>query len=332
MFKANEGASGQSPWKSYIFRLRRNQMVMALGIAVLVFLIGGLYSASFLSPTNIGSVLSMAVLLGMVSAGQTLVVIAGGEGIDLSVGAVMSLGAVIAAQIMRGQNANVLMALVLVILCGAMVGVLNSVGILFARVPPLVMTMAMANVVITVQLIYTHGSPTGMPAPVIAFIGSQRLLPILPWLVVLGILAVFLMHFLLKRTTYGRQVFAIGSNYQAAQIAGIRVGFVKGAAYILSGIFSSIAGFWLIAYNNFVFVNMGAAYVLPSVAAVVIGGTSLAGGEGSYTGTMLGSIVLTALSALLVILHTDEAGRQIINGLVLIALLAAYTRQPSLRQ
>lgn len=332
MSKANGGAGGQGPGKNLLLKLQRNQMVMALGIAILIFVIGGLYNGSFLSPMNIGSVLSIAVLLGLVSAGQTLVVVAGGEGIDLSVGAVMSLGAVMAAQTMRGQNANILMALALVIFCGALVGALNSMGILFARVPPLVMTMAMANVVITVQLIYTHGSPTGMPAPVIAFIGSQRLLPILPWLVVLGLLAVFLMQFLLKRTAYGRQVFAIGSNYHAAQISGIRAGLVKGVAYIFSGIFSSIAGFWLVAYNNFVFVNMGAAYVLPSVAAVVIGGTSLAGGEGSYTGTMLGSVVLTALSALLVILHTDEAGRQIINGLVLIVLLAVYTRQPSIRQ
>ncbi|BCV20649.1 ABC transporter permease [Moorella sp. Hama-1] len=312
--------------------LRQNQLFMAGLIAIALFIGGGLVNASFLSPANIGSILAMAVLLGFAAAGQTLVVIAGGEGIDLSVGAVMSLGAVLAAQTMAGQNSNIAPALVLVILAGATIGLFNAAGILYARVPPLVMTMAMANVVTTIQLIYTHGSPVGMPAPIIAFLGSRRLFPFLPWLVVLGLIMIILMQFILRRTVYGQQVYAIGSNYNAAYLAGVRAATVKGIAYILSGILSSLAGFWLIAYNNFVFVNMGAAYVLPSVAAVVIGGTSLAGGEGSYTGTVLGSVILTALASLLVVLHTDEAGRQIINGLVLILLLALYTRQPAIRQ
>lgn len=326
-------ASFRSNSRSRILRgFRHNQMLMAIVMAVILFLTGGFFNASFLSPTNIGSILAMAILLGLGAAGQTLVVIAGGEGIDLSIGAVMSMGAVLAAQIMQGQNQNVIPALLLVMASGALVGLFNSLGILIARVPPLVMTMAMANVVSTVQLIYTHGSPSGSPAPIIAYIGSKRLLPVLPWLVVLGIVVVFLMQFLLMRTAYGRQIYAVGSNYRAAEISGIRSGLVKGTAYILSGVLSSIAGFWLIAYNNFVFVNMGAAYVLPSVAAVVIGGTSLAGGEGSYSGTMIGSIVLTVLGGLLVVIHTDEAGRQMINGFVLIVLLAVYTRQASIRQ
>lgn len=313
-------------------RWRPNQMLMAGLVAVAIFVVGGIVNTSFLSPANIGSILSMAVLLGFAAAGQTLVVIAGGEGIDLSVGAVMSLGAVLAAQTMNGQDSAIIPALFLVILAGATIGLLNAAGILYARVPPLVMTMAMANVVTTVQLIYTRGSPVGMPAPIIAYIGSRRLFPILPWLVVLGLIMVFLMQFILRRTVYGRHLYAIGSNYNAAYLAGVQAGLVKGVAYILSGVLSSLAGFWLIGYNNFIFVNMGAAYVLPSIAAVVIGGTSLAGGEGSYSGTMLGSVILTALAGLLVVLHTDEAGRQIINGLVLILLLAVYTRQPAIRQ
>lgn len=335
MLSKGQDKLNQTPSKSRLISLnqfRKNQLFMAVFIAVALFLVGGLINKSFLTPTNIGSLLAMAVLLGFAAAGQTLVVIAGGEGIDLSVGAVMSLGAVLAAETMRGQNGAILPAFFLVIVAGMMVGILNALGILVARVPPLVMTMAMANVVTTIQLIYTKGSPTGLPAGIITFIGSKRVLPILPWLVVLGIIVTLLMQVILRRTTFGRQLYAVGSNYNAAYMVGIRAGFVRGVAYVLSGVLSGLAGFWLVAYNNFVFVNMGAAYVLPSVAAVVIGGTSLAGGEGSYTGSMVGAIVLTALAGLLVVLHTDEAGRQIINGLVLIILLAAYTRQPSIRQ
>ncbi|MBE3572490.1 MAG: ABC transporter permease, partial [Moorella humiferrea] len=119
---------------------RHNQILMAGLIAVALFIGGGLINASFLSPANIGSILAMAVLLGFAAAGQTLVVIAGGEGIDLSVGAVMSLGAVLAAKTMAGQNSNIVPALLLVILSGATIGLFNAAGILYARVQPLVMT------------------------------------------------------------------------------------------------------------------------------------------------------------------------------------------------
>ncbi|MCL4514752.1 MAG: ABC transporter permease [Firmicutes bacterium] len=323
---------GSGMQRNVMAAVRGNQMLMALFIALLLFVIGGFVSTNFLSLTNIGSILSMAVLLGFVAAGQTLVVISGGEGVDLSVGAATSLGAVLAVEIMHGQNNAIIPALILIIAAGALIGILNAIGIIVARVPPLVMTMAMANVVTTVQLIYTNGTPTGHPAGLVALIGSGRLLPVLPWLVVIGILAMVLMQALLRHTTYGYQLYAVGSNSNASYLAGVRVSLIRGGAYVLSGMLSAMAGFWLIAYNNFAFVNMGVAYTLPSVAAVVIGGTSLAGGGGSYSGTMIGAIVLTVLGSLLVVLHTDEAGRQIINGVVLIALLAAYTRRPPIRQ
>jgi Ribose/xylose/arabinose/galactoside ABC-type transport systems, permease components len=316
-------------------RLRQfhhNQMQMAIFIAALLFIIGAFINGHFISPTNIGSILSMAVLLGFAATGQTLVVISGGEGIDLSVGASMSLGAVIAVQVMLGQNMAILPALLIIIAVGACIGLLNAVGILLTRIPPLVMTMAMANVVTTVQLIYTNGTPNGKPAPWLAFLGSARWFPILPWLVLIGILAIVLIQGLLQNTIYGRQLFAVGSNNNAAYLTGVRTNLIRGGAYMFSGIFSAVAGFWLIAYNNFAYVNMGSPYVLSSVAAVVVGGTSLAGGEGSYSGTMVGALVLTVLASLLVVLHTDEAGRQIINGIVLIILLGAYTRYPAIRQ
>jgi ribose transport system permease protein len=318
--------------KGFLYKFKNNRIFMAVAIALLIFVIGGIVNRSFIAPSNIGSILSMAVLLGFAAAGQTLVIIVGGEGIDLSVGAVMSLGAVIAAETIKGHNSMIVPALIFVVAAGAVVGAINGAGVLIARIPPLVMTLAMANVVTTVQLIYTRGTPTGSPGSILAFIGTKRLLPILPWLVILGVLMVVLMHLVFQRTTYGKQLYATGSNLNASYLSGVKVNLVKGLAYTASGILSAVAGYWLIAYNNFVYVNMGAAYVLPSVAAVVIGGTSLAGGEGSYTGTMIGAIVLTTLGSLLVLLHTDEAGRQIINGVVLIILLAAYTRQPSIRQ
>lgn len=313
-------------------RLRENQLLMAIAVALLLFIVGGLINSSFLKPANIGNLLAMSVLLGLAATGQTLVVVAGGEGIDLSIGAVMSLGAIISVQVMRGANINILPALGLVVFAGTLIGLFNAAGIIITRVPPLVMTLAMANVVTTVQLIYTGGTPDGFPAPLIAMIGTGRILPFLPWLVILGLVAVLLMHFLLNRTVFGKQLFSVGNNFNAAFLSGVRVNVVRGLAYVLSGLLSAIAGLWLAAYTNFTYVNIGGVYTLPAVAAVVIGGTSLAGGKGNYVGSMVGAIVLTVLSSMLIMLKTDEAGRQIINGVVLIILLAAYTRQPTIRQ
>lgn len=324
--------NGLTEMKTTLLHILENNLLVAPVLAVIIFFIGGIISPKFMSAGNIGTTLSMTVLLGFAAAGQTLVVISGNEGIDLSIGAVMSLGAVLAAEIMHGQNGAIIPAVLIIITAGALIGLVNAVGIILTRVPPLVMTLAMSNVVVTIQMIYTHGTPSGQPAQIIKFLGSGRLLPFLPWLAVLGVIMTFLMWFLLRRTSFGRQLFAVGSNDHAAYLSGVRINLVRGLAYVLSGILSGMAGFWLTAYNNFAFVNMGASYLLPAVAAVVIGGTSLTGGKGSYTGSMLGALVLTVLGSLLVILDTDEAGRQIINGILLIILLALYTRQPAIRQ
>jgi predicted ABC-type sugar transport system permease subunit len=133
-------------------------------------------------------------------------------------------------------------------------------------------------------------------------------------------------------TSYGHQLFSVGNNSNAAYLSGVSPNLIRMLAYILSGVLSTLTGFFLFGYNTFVFVNMGSTYVLPSVAAVVIGGTAFAGGKGSFTGTMIGAVLLTTLASLLIVINTDEAGRQMINGLVLIMILALYTRQPSIRQ
>lgn len=316
--------------KSLYGRARANQIFVMSLVAVLLLLVGTLVNASFISASNIGSILALATLLAFAASGQTLVIVVGG-GIDISAGSMMSFGAIIAVEVMKGQNANILPALFFIVLAGAFVGLVNAAGIILARVPPLIMTLAMANVVVSMQLLFSGGTPSGKPASIVSYLGTVRPLSFLPWLFVVALVVIFLVQFLLNRTSFGKQLFATGSNDNAALLVGIRTHRIRALVYLLSGVFSGVAGFWFAAYNTFVNVNIANHFVLPSVAAVLIGGTPFSGGKGSFGGTMVGAIVLTLVSSLLVMLKTDEAGRQIFNGVILVVLLALYNREPALR-
>jgi ribose transport system permease protein len=317
--------------RTAVARFLQNQMLVALAIAVLLFLVGGLFTKNFLSLTNIGNLLALTTILGLAGAGQTLIVVSGG-GIDLSVGALMSFGAIISVQTMNSHNSNIPAAIVLVVVLGLLVGLFNAIGVIWTRVPAMVMTMATASVVVAVQWIYCNGFPTGHPAPAATYLGAGREISFLPWIAVVGIITVLLIQFLLNRTVYGRQMLAAGNNAQAAYLAGVKVKLVQGLAFVIAGLLNSVAGFWFAAYNTYVAVGSCNTYVMPSIAAIVIGGTSLAGGKGSYLGTIIGALVLTLLNSLLILLQTDEPGRQVVNGAVLILLLALYNREPRIRQ
>ena len=140
------------------------------------------------------------------------------------------------------------------------------------------------------------------------------------------------MYLLLSRSAYGKQLYAVGSNDTAAALSGVQVRKIRICTYVICGVLSAFAGFWLGAYNGVIYVNAGAFYVMPSVAAVVIGGTSVAGGKGDYTGTVAGTIILTIVSSLLVMMDMNEAGKFMMNGIILLVLLVIYTRHPKIRQ
>ena len=308
------------------------QVLVLIGITAALLVLGTLINPKFLAPMNIANILTMSALLGFVSIGQTLVVLSGDNGLDLSVGGVMSLGAVFAAWFMSGSGGSVWLALAVVLGVGALIGFANSIGIVFARIPALVMTLAMASLATSLQQIFTNGQPKGSPDKVTTFIATNHILPFLTWLVVIWVGVIVAVHLVLTRTSYGKQLYATGNNANAAFLAGIRVKKIRVITYTLCGILSAFAGFWLCAYNGVIYVDAGESYIMPSVAAVVIGGTSLAGGRGTYNGTVAGAIILTIINSLLVMLNTDDSGRFIMNGLLLVVLLAVYTRQPSLRQ
>jgi ribose transport system permease protein len=297
-----------------------------------VLLIGGqLLSPGFASPRQIVTLLTIASLLGVVAAGQNLVILGGREGIDLSVGGIISFGAFLAGNIMQQSDANLLSGLAIVLAATFALGLLNGLGVTLLRIPPLVMTLGMLGVVQGGLVLLTRGVPSGRAAPLLNDFVTDPLLAGLPGIVFVWIAVGVVLTLILRRTTFGYNVYAIGANEAAAALAGVPVMRTRALLFGLSGLFSGLTGILLLGYTEYVFVGAGDQYMLPSIIAVVIGGTSLAGGSGGYVGTMAGAIVLVLLQSILTTLNIPPFGRQMIFGATLLGLMLFYGRQRRLR-
>ena len=301
-------------------------------IAIFMLLMGGeLLSPGFASPRQIVTLLSIAALLGVVAAGQNMVILGGREGIDLSVGGIISFAAFLAGNLMRQSDANILHALALVLGATFMIGLVSGLGVVILRIPPLVMTLGMLGVVQGGLVLLTRGVPSGRAAPLLGRIVSDPVLFGLPGIVFIWIAVGVVLTLILRRTKFGFNVYAIGANEVAAAMAGVPVRRTRALVFALSGFLSGLTGILLLGYTEYVFVGAGDQYMLPSIIAVVIGGTSLAGGSGGYLGTMAGAVVLILLQSILTTLNIPPFGRQIIFGLTLLGLMLLYGRQRRLR-
>jgi ribose transport system permease protein len=311
--------------------LRLSPPLVALLLAIALFFLGGVLRPGFVNSNQAVNILRLASLLGIVAAGQTLVVMSGGEGIDLSVGAVVTLGAILTFRFSNGQNELMVVGLLIALLVGALIGFLNGIGIMLLRIPPLVMTLGMAGVVQGTVLVVTQGALSGGTSPALARFVSGLFLG-LPGSAVLWVLLALGLWVILERSTYGKHLFAVGVNRTTARLSGVNVPLVVIMTYTLSGLLSAFGGFVLLGFTQRVFLNLGNPYLFPSIAAVVVGGTVLAGGKGSYWGTMAGALVLTLIDSLLRALQIDEAYQLMVLGGLLVLLLSVYGRQRNLRQ
>ncbi|CAM5599653.1 Ribose import permease protein RbsC [Mycolicibacterium aubagnense] len=309
----------------------KKPLVVALILIVLLLAVGEWLSPGFASPGQILRLLIVAALLGIVAAGQNLVILGGREGIDLSVGGVVSLAAILAGNVMNGADGGILPAILVCIVVGALFGLINGVGVTLLRIPPLVMTLGMLGVLQGLLVVIRNGIPSGRAAPGLSDFVVKPFLLGLPGIIWLWLLIGLAMAFLLRRTVFGYRVYAIGSNEQAAFMAGVPVKTIRVALFMLSGVFAAIAGMCLLGYSGSSFANVGEQYMLPSIIAVVLGGTPLSGGKGGYTGTMAGAVLLVLLQSILTTVHIDEAGRQMVFGATLVALMLFYGRAKAMR-
>lgn len=309
----------------------KKPLVVALALIVVLLVLGEALSPGFASGQQILRLLIVAALLGIVAAGQNLVILGGREGIDLSVGGVVSLSAIVAGNLMNGTDAGIPLAILACMATGALFGLINGVGVTLLRIPPLVMTLGMLGVLQGLLVVVRQGIPSGRAAPGLSQFVTQPLLLGLPGIIWLWIAIGLFMAFLLARTVFGHRIYAIGSNEAAASMAGVPVRSVRIALFVLSGVFAAIAGICLLGYSGSSFANVGEQYMLPSIIAVVFGGTPLSGGKGGYTGTMAGAVLLVILQSILTTVNIDESGRQMVFGATLLVLMLFYGRGRALR-
>lgn len=311
---------------------RLSPPLIALLLAVLLFFAGGLVNPAFVNINQATNIVRLAAFLGIIAAGQTLVIISGREGIDLSVGAIVTLGAILVFRLSNGQNEQLLLAVPVALAAGALIGALNGIGVTLLGIPPLVMTLGMAGVVQGTILLVTQGQLVGGTPPIMGQLISSPLVLGIPGVIFIWAALALLMWLLLERTTYGKHLFAIGVNRTTARLSGVRVQWIVIITYMLSGLLAAFGGFVLLGFTQTVFLNLGGPYLFPAIAAVVIGGTVLSGGKGSYFGTMSGALVLTLVDSLLRALRLQEAYQLIILGIILVLLISIYGRQSNLRQ
>ena len=309
--------------------IRRDKIMPVLLVyatMIILLLIANAVSPGFLSVTHLGNVARQASFVGIVAIGQTLIILTGG--IDLSTSYLITLTNVVAAQMMNGEDSNVLITCVVVLLIGLIAGAVNGMGICFMRIPPIVMTLATGNVLLGIAYIYCKGSPKGYRAPILETLVNSRLFGVLSGSAILWLLLAALIVFLLAKSTFGRSVYAIGVNAEAARYSGIHVNRILITSYMLAGLMSAITGILLVGYTGSAYMSTGSAYGMDSIAAVVIGGTSISGGRGGYMGTIAGVMIITIITSLMTMLNMADSGRQIVQGLIIIVLLVAvYTRR-----
>lgn len=298
-----------------------NPLAVLAGVFVLLFLVTSAIQPGFFSVSGVRNTLLQAAPLGILAAAQTVLMLTGG--IDLSVTMIATGAAYVAAnQSPNGAAIAILMGL----LVGLIVGSMNGVGVAIFRVNPLIMTLAMSSILLGLFTAWTQTVLAGSTqvAPFIRLLGGGSWMGSVPYSVLVwGGVAIALI-WLLRRSGWGRLIYAIGDNETAARLAGVRVWQVRLSAYMLSGVLSAIAGILLAGRTGAVDLQLAGAFLLPSVAAAVIGGTSIFGGMGGYSGTILGALILSVLNSLLTFLNVGQAIQQMVYGSIVLALAWGY--------
>ncbi|MDW6020598.1 ABC transporter permease [Mesorhizobium sp. BAC0120] len=302
----------------------------AFACILLLLFLGSLYSTSFLSPEYLLQQLKVASFLGVIATGMMIVILLGQ--IDLSVPWVVAVGGMMSSAAAAYGTAGIILAMPFGIACGVAIGLVNGVGVAYLRIPSMIVTLATNAVAQGLMVVYTGGfSPQDSASAAVRYIATGFLLPGIPNAVVIWAMIGAVTIFLLTRTTFGRSIYAIGNRESAAYLSGVNTRRVVMTAFAISGGLSAFGGVLLAGYASKAAQAMGDAYLLPSIAAVVLGGTSILGGRGTYLGTIAGVILITLLQSILSVMQIPEAGRQIIYGVVIVVMLLLYGRSPASR-
>jgi ribose transport system permease protein len=296
------------------------RIAMLIALLIVLFVAGQLVLPGFIGPSQIANQLKIAAFLGLFGLCQTIVIAAGGQGLDLSVGAVATLGGVVGTAVLGGTDSLTPLAIMAAAVAGLLAGLFNGVGIAVMGIPPLVATLAVASVIdggliLGVSLLHPSNAATPSLVSLAGLTSAGIPNVVMVWTVVALVALWFL------QSGWGRRLCATGSNAVTAYLSGTNTTLVKIVAYTLSGGLAGFTGILLTGYVSQAFLGLGNPYILTSVVVAAIGGVALEGGRAPYLGVICAAIIMTVLISLLTALQMAEAGRQLVLGFTLLAFL-----------
>jgi ribose transport system permease protein len=302
---------------------RHGSMLIVYGLILILGVYASLLSPNFLTERNIFNVLRTAAFLGTVAVGETLVIISGG--IDLSAGSVIKLAVLMSAILMDGKPENIAVAIAATLAMGAVVGLINGLLITKARIAPFIVTLGAYSILRGVSYTVTT-KPVGRAAPGFLRLYDLKLGPV-PLLVIFLGLLIGAGIFVLRRTSFGRHLYAVGGNEQVARLSGIRVDRVKIGVYMLCSTLAALTGLLYLARSGVGDPVVGEGAELQAITAVILGGTSLFGGQGGLVGTLGGVLLMGLTNNVLVLLNVSSWYQELIQGLIIVGAVALYKQK-----
>ena len=294
-------------------------------ILILLVIASSLLSDVFLQPRNISNILRQTVCLGLVSIGQTFVILT--AGIDLSVGSVISLISCLTTGLLMGGDALTIPVVILVIAVAVFIGFCNGFIITRTGVPPLIVTLGTMEIIQGIVFIYTD-EPYGRISASLEILGWEEL-GFIPVCVLLFAITFAVGIFVLKRTKYGRYVYAIGGSEETARLSGIKTDRMKIYTYMICSFTASLTGLTLASRMGMGDPTAGEPFMLESLVPVLVGGTSLMGGRGGLMGTLAGVLILTVLNNSLNLLDVSGYWQWVVQGMIIVIAVAFYARKKS---
>ncbi|WP_066189567.1 ABC transporter permease subunit [Gracilibacillus timonensis] len=299
------------------------EMLTFLGF-ILLCIVFSVASSEFLTGTNISNIFRQVSINGIMAVGMTFVILTGG--IDLSVGSVMAFSGTIMAGLMINSGLPPILAILLGILLGAAIGYINGVFVAYAKIPAIIVTLAMMEIARGAALLYTGGYPLSGLSDSFTFLGRGYLFGIIPMPVVIMAIVFLIAYLILNHLPLGRYIYALGGNEEAVRLSGIKVKRIKAFVYLISGITASISGLIMTSRLASGQPNAGVGYELDAIAAVVLGGTAISGGRGHIFGTLLGALLLGVLSNGLNLLGVSPYVQRVLKGAIIIGAIYYSSR------
>ena len=283
-------------------------------ILIVICIFASILSSSFLSVSNLFNVVKQITVAGIVGCGMTFVILTGG--IDLSVGSIVGLAGAIAAGILVSTE-NVFLAILAALGIGIVCGAINGFFVAQCEIPPFIATLGMMTLLRGCVLVYTKGAPIAIKVDAYKFIGKGTILGV-PVPILLLVILYLIAHYILTQTGFGRSIYALGGNKEAARLSGIRVKYSEWIVYIFNGLMSGIAAIVLTARLGSAQSTSGEGIEMDAIAAVILGGTSLSGGTGFVLPNVIGAMIMGIIDNILTLMNVNPHATNIVKGAVVL--------------